>query len=636
MDMKRIEYNGAPISSRVDYWQKYWRKRVREIRAANLMESRIISPRFLLVSIISDVNALETPNKEAWRMYREIFGFWKQHKIFNLFERYCEYALKYWDEKPLLVSAICSQIISKMDNGDLFYTTINKLSDILSVDSVISMSERKLIHIYTDILIGELLSKGFVLDDISNMIYHPQVIMAETGDVIMAEDNICGYSKENYSSSQEYEAALTNYFHELTPKEKVQILNLYYKDDGIPATVLIRLEGIKGPLKLTINDIELYSINSESTDNRHISNDKHFWIETTPEGQHLVNAAVPILHKSIKTTLNKAIERVDEILSMIQIWNRFQYPITINKNKITIIISQDNIIEYSLTDKNEETSPEIKYLYSSNDASRYTKELTDYSDRMAKLRGISIKEFAQLSNSAKWITSAKKTNTASDKLLFSWFAIESLLKFSEKYRKTLTSKTQNGILDCVHTIIVPLINRNHFIHYKSGIINRFYYNSEIMRNRWNVPQEINTSLFAFGNTEYVEFFKVLPAIIESITEKSLIDDLIPFIEYYDLSGNGIKHFKANVKNELTYIYRLRNYIVHDAKLVDIQLPYYAERALFYASSLFNAILTVSTSNSLSLEDTIIKIYSDCDMFNIECQGILKSYALDFNHIPQFG
>lgn len=626
--MSRLEYNFAPISTRVDYWQKYWKARVRDIVNSERLGSKIESPRFLLESIISDVKYLNSPNKEVWKVYKEIFGTWEKQEIFSQYKNHCIFALNNWDQKPILVSSICSQIMRKMDEGELYYTTIDKLSTILSLEAPISISERKQIHLCTDILIGEFIYKGFELEDIENMIHHPQVIMAETGDVIIAEDNVCGFCLQNFLSRKEYENALTKYFHELTPKEKVEILNIYFEEKGIPATVLIRLDGIKGPIKLSVNDIELYSINSESNENRYITNGEQYWIETATAGQHLVNAAVPILHKSRISTINRAIERVEEVLSMIQIWNRFQYPISINTNKITIIISQNNILEYTLPDKVKELNPATKYLYSSNDASRYSKDLSDYSDRITKLKGISTLEFKRLSNSAKWITSAKESKSPSNKLLFSWFAIESLINLSEIYKKTIVQNKENGKLDYVHAIIVPLINKNHFIHYREWVIDEFYYNSSIMHNRWNVPSEINTSLFEADSIDIGLFFKELPKIFENITEKSVVDWLIPFIEYYDKSGKGIGNFLTVIKNELTYIYRLRNYIVHDAKLIDVQLPYYANRAIFYASNLFNAILAISSSNNLSLEDALVKLYSDCNIFKIEIDRLLKLYSLN--------
>ena len=626
--MSRIEYNGVRISSRVDYWQKYWCSRVRDLMSPENRGCKINSPRFLLENIISDIKYLNSPNKEIWKVYKEILGGWEKNDIFSPYKKYCAFALKNWDQKPILVSSICSQIIRNMDSGEFFSVIIDKLSSVLSVDAPLSLSDRKQVHLYTDILIGEFVYKGFELEDIEDMIHHPHVVIAETGDVIMAEEEVCGICLRNFPSHYEYETTLTKYFQELTPREKVEILNLHFEAKGTPATVLIRLDGIKGPIDLSINDVMLYSVNGESSGKRYINGDNELWIESAPDGQQLVNAAVPITHKSINTTINRSIERVKEVLSMVQIWNRFQYPITINTSVITIILSQDNVITVGSPEKKYKPNPELKYLYSSNDASRYSKELSEYSDRITKLKGISTLEFTRLSNSAKWITSAKESTAASNKLLFSWFAIESLIKLSEKYQKTIVQKAENGILDYVHSIIVPLINRNHFIHYRSAVINEFYYNSKIMQNRWHVPSEINDSLFESDSVNTVAFFKELPKIFENITEESLVDSLIPFIEYYDKSGKGISSFKTNIKNELTYIYRLRNYIVHDAKLIDSQLPYYANRALFYASSLFNAILAITTSNDISLEDAIIKLFSDCDMFMIEIDELLKSYSLN--------
>lgn len=125
--MKRIEYGGAPISSRVDYWQKYWCSRVRALMAPENRDSKINSPRFLLESIISDVKYLNSPNKEVWKVYKEILGLWEKQDIFSLYKSYCAFALKNWDQKPILVSSICSQIIRKIDNGELYYSTIDKL-----------------------------------------------------------------------------------------------------------------------------------------------------------------------------------------------------------------------------------------------------------------------------------------------------------------------------------------------------------------------------------------------------------------------------------------------------------------------------------------------------------------------------
>ncbi len=115
--------------------------------------------------------------------------------------------------------------------------------------------------------------------------------------------------------------------------------------------------------------------------------------------------------------------------------------------------------------------------------------------------------------------------------------------------------------------------------------------------------------------------------ISSTTNERLIDRLIPFIEFYNKSGKGLKKFKQRINNELTYIYCLRNHIVHNATVIDSQLKYFSNRSLYYAESLFNAILSVSTSNHLNVEDAIIQIRADCDIFFNEVDSLLKKYDL---------
>lgn len=122
-------------------------------------------------------------------------------------------------------------------------------------------------------------------------------------------------------------------------------------------------------------------------------------------------------------------------------------------------------------------------------------------------------------------------------------------------------------------------------------------------------------------------FEKIPVVISSTTNERLIDELVPFMEFYNKSGKGLMKFRHSIKNELTYIYCLRNHIVHNATVIDNQLKYYSNRSLYYANSLFNAILSVSTSNHLNVEDAIIKISADCEIFFGEVDSLLKKYNL---------
>lgn len=630
--MTNREFDFCPINSRIDYWQKFWDKRVRELKEAQNYGGRIKSPRFLLEDIISDVKILGKPKEASWSLFKEEFGLWSKTDIFKgLYGDLCNYALKNW-EKPLLVSVICSEIIKKMNSGNLYYDTITRLISILNNNFPITYKERQLIHDYTDILIAEFIHKKFTFDDIIYVINHPDILMAETSKVIAAGNSIDGINKADFPTEEDYLSALTTYFKNLSVENKVKILNLSYEKIEKPAKVLYRLEGIKGEIDLFINGIHFYTVGKNT---HYLPSDEEFWIENPSEGIESVNAAIPINYKSFHTAISEARNKLGEALDMLNIWASFQYPITICEKNITIILSPDEI-RISNLDFNQNTELIEKKLnlsiasYIWNDAPRYNSEILDYSNRFEKLANISHLTFGKLTTNAKWIISAKDSKNDCNKLLFSWFAIESLIKLPENYKETIVPKPKYGILDLIHEIIVPMVNWNVFNWLKNGILDSLYRNFTIYQNRYNVPSEINNILFASGQVEYKVFFDNFHGIYSNVTDESFLDRLELVIRYYDKSGSGINEHKNNIKNELTYIYRLRNYIVHDAKFDNQQLTYFANRALFYASSLFNALLTISTSNNLDTPDSLIKLYTDCKLFESEMTEILKNYALDKN------
>lgn len=628
--MTNREFDFCPINSRIDYWQNYWQKRVRELKEAQNYGGRIKSPRFLLEDIIYDVKILGKPKEPLWSLFKEEFGLWSKNDIFKgLYGDLCTYALKNW-EKPLLVSVICSEIIKKMNSGNLYYDTITRLISVLNNNLPITFKERQLIYDYTDILIAEFIHKKFTFDDITDVINHPDVTMAENSEIFSANNSIDGINKADFPTEEEYLSALTTYFKSLSVEDKVKILNLSYEKIEKPAKVLCRLEGIKGKIDLYINGIHFYTI-GENT--HYLPSNEEFSIETPTKGIESVNAAIPINYKSFHTAISEAKNKLNETLDMLNIRASFQYPITICEKNITIVLSpNDTIIRNLDFNQNTELLDKKQNLFTSsyiwNDATRYNSELLDYSNRFEKLANISQLTFEKLTTNAKWIISAKDSKNYCNKLLFSWFAIESLIKLPENYKETIVPKPKYGILDLIHEIMVPLVNKNVFFGQINEIINYLHRNYTLYNNRYNVPPEINEFLFTSEQVEFKSFFDKLYDIYSSVTDESFLDMFEPVIRYYDKSESGISEHKNSIKNELTYIYRLRNYIVHDAKFDDEQITYFANRALFYASSLFNALLAISTSNNLDTHDSLIKLYTDCKLFDSEIPEKLKKYALD--------
>lgn len=623
--MKRREYNFIPVDTIVDYWQRYWRCRINEIKDAQYFGSKIDSPRLVLEDIVKACDPNENTNPQTFKYLQAELNRWSKNGVFQeSFGKDCCIALNNWNKK-VLISAVCNSILQKMDCGEYYEKIKKELVNLLNSDNPFSLCNKDKIHKCTDAIIAEFMAKNYSLEDIKGLLYHPDVMMTESYDVVFASENVCGLTKDKYPSEREYHEALTEYFKNQSTQQKVDILDLYYYKKPIEAFVLVRLEGIKGKnIEISFNNITIYSLNGKNR-KRYIKSSDN-WIENDDINIDYVNAAIRVNHKSFNSSILQAIEQLKPILASLQIWFDVEEPITYSEKNISIIIN--GIAKYikSPTIINAPCEAKENSHIRFYDISKDSTSLNKLSSNIFSLQDISLSDCTRLTNSANWIQSAKNSSSICDKLLFSWYAIESLLKIPEDYRNSILSKDNYGMFGLVLDIIPPIISYNRFHHYKYYITDWLYMNHKSYKNRYNIPIEVNRKLFNDNKTEYAVLFDNLSDIIDNTTEEALSDELIPFIHFYEKKGNGIKSFENDIKNELIHIYCLRNRIVHDAQISDRQLNYYANRTLFYASSLFNAIFNVSSRNKLNLKDTIIRIHID----NISFKNTLKSTLLKYN------
>lgn len=624
--MKRREYNFIPVETIVDYWQTYWRYRVKKIKDAQEFASKIDSPRFVLEDIIKACDPNEKSNSHTFEYLRAELSRWNKTSVFHeSFGTDCGIALNEWNKK-VLVSAVCNSILHKMDCGEYYEKIKAELLRLLNSENPFSLNNKEKIHKCTDVIIAELMARNYSLEDIEEMLHHPDVIMAENFDVIVAQNNVCGFTRDKYPSEREYCEALTEYFKNLNSQQKVDILDIYYYKKPIEAIVLIRLEGIKGKdIEIAFNNITIYSLNGENKRRYITSADNE--IENDDINIDYVNAAIRVNHKSFNSSILQSIEQLKPILASLQIWLDVEEPITYSKKNISIVIdgmlrcmkSPTDIITY------EEKNNSYPQYY---DISKNRASLNKLSTNIFSIQDISPSDYTRLTNSANWIQAAKNTVSLCDKLLFSWYSIESLLKIPEDYGNSVLSKDNYGIFGLVLDFVPPIIFYNKFHNNKHYIVDWLYRNYKLFNNRYNIPIDVNRRLFDDNKIEYAVIFENLSNIIDNTTEEALSDALIPFIRFYEKKGNGIKSFENNIRYELIHIYCLRNRIVHDAQISDRQLNYYANRALYYASSLFNAILHVSSKNKINLKDSIIKIHIDNKLFDDTLKSTLSKYNVD--------
>lgn len=625
----RREYNFIPIDTIVDYWHHYWRHRVNEVKNAFQFGSRIESPRFVLENIVTEIESVDTVNSSVYESFKCELQSWSKDTIFeSLYKSEIGKLFKEW-KCFVLVLSLCKSILQKMDNGDYFKAVSNTLIYALKEDTPFSFNNKIKIRTYTDALIAEFLAKGYSLEDIENVIYHPGVVMNEAEQVIIAEEGICGFSTKDYSSTEQYCDALTQYFKNLSIDKIVQILDLHYYKEPIDSYVLIRLNGIQGKdIKFSADGITIYSLINEKSNTRFISANTDSWIEQSDENVDYINASISVKHKLPNSTINQAINKLNTILPSIQLYLNNSTPITYSENNISIVIDGKEVF---IKKPYLKGITDVAQKFNSNNFLNFVDVSTDrisfetLQSKILSLQNLSNPDYNKITNAAKWIQSASNTTSDTERMLFSWFAIESLLNLPNNYRNALNAK---GLLDIATCIIPVFIVRNYYLHNRHRLVDLLYHNYTNFSNRANVPDEINKKLFSKSSIEYQLVFEHIRTILNSISEESMSDQLIDFIKFFDKNNASVKNLHKSITNEVIYIYCMRNHIVHNATIVGRQLKYYSNRTLHYAASLFNAILYVSSSNNLSLDETIIKIYLDSKLFEDVIKSELKDYALD--------
>ena len=627
--MNRREYNLIPIDTIVDYWHHYWRHRVNEVKNAFQFGSRIESPRFVLENIVTEIESVDTVNSSVYESFKCKLQSWSKDTIFeSLYKSEIGKLFKEW-KCFVLVLSLCKSILQKMDNGDYFKAVSNTLIYALKEDTPFSFNNKIKIRTYTDALIAEFLAKGYSLEDIENVIYHPGVVMNEAEQVIIAEEGICGFSTKDYSSTEQYCDALTQYFKNLSIDKIVQILDLHYYKEPIDSYVLIRLNGIQGKdIKFSADGITIYSLINEKSNTRFISANTDSWIEQSDENVDYINASISVKHKLPNSTINQAINKLNTILPSIQLYLNNSTPITYSENNISIVIDGKEVF---IKKPYLKGITDVAQKFNSNNFLNFVDVSTDrisfetLQSKILSLQNLSNPDYNKITNAAKWIQSASNTTSDTERMLFSWFAIESLLNLPNNYRNALNAK---GLLDIATCIIPVFIVRNYYLHNRHRLVDLLYHNYTNFSNRANVPDEINKKLFSKSSIEYQLVFEHIRTILNSISEELMSDQLIDFIKFFDKNNASVKNLHKSITNEVIYIYCMRNHIVHNATIVGRQLKYYSNRTLHYAASLFNAILYVSSSNNLSLDETIIKIYLDSKLFEDVIKSELKDYALD--------
>ena len=238
---------------------------------------------------------------------------------------------------------------------------------------------------------------------------------------------------------------------------------------------------------------------------------------------------------------------------------------------------------------------------------------------------ISNNTFKEISKSTHWYRKAKCATKFEDKLLYSWIALESILKVSNSIRVNINPK-DSSIINVAKVICSSVMARNKFYSYANNMYTHLVMTTQQFNNYYGFTsktiESAKLNIQPGDKIELTKFFVELPRLIAEINDEIFKRDLIALQSFYE-DKKCIIDFKSLVSDDVTLIYRLRNMIVHNAVCPEFIIKLYAYKAQYISGSLIQAVRYHYNKHGMDIGNTLLKIYSEYQILESNISSEIK-------------
>lgn len=612
------------IVTPLEFWLKYWEHHIKELCNLDNYGTQLDSPHFIINDILFEIKYNSFKNSENRKLFKNMLGdSLKSDKVFsNLYNAQCSLAFKNWDNSPLYVSSICKNILQSMDKCDYLNAIAKKLEQSINNNNL--SEEIKLdICLYTDLFITEFICLGVDVNDINSFIEEDSLLITDYDEILLTPESYYELKKANFKTDKLYKEALVKRFHERSIEDYMDNIMKHFHKQPKDGHVLFRLIGFKGSIDLHIQDVHIYSVDKFT----YLDSDSNIQIEEPDNSFIFVNIAVPIKHRFFHTSLNIAKEKADSILDSLSLNIKNKKEFSVNKQFATIEIDGKNYHSVEPEKDNIEHARFYRDL-ESYDISNIADMLPNLLKDISNQNNINNEAFRKIANTIHWYKKAVFSDKYEDKLLYSWIAIESILKVGDDIKANIITKEKDcNILNLTKKLCSCIMAHNRFCWYAritySNLIkatqqddNYFNFSPELIKNA-------KLNLQSGDKIKFVDFFDNLSSIIQEINDEVYRCELIRLESFYK-DEKGIEEFQKMVSNDVTLIYRLRNLIAHNAVYPQFQTKLYAYKAQFICGSLIQAIRHYCNKYGLDIGNALLRIYTDCSIGESNIDNRIKS------------
>lgn len=598
-----------PIDTPIKFWLKYWEYRVKELSDLDNFDIQLNNPHFLLEEIVSEIEYNNFKNPDNRKLFKNLLGNLDKHdKVFSdLYAAEKVVIFNNWDNSPLVVKKICIKILHSMGNFDYLNAISKKLQIILDADRNLTEENKNKICLYSDLFIQELICLGVDVNDIANFINEDELVVREDGKVVICGDTFYELKRADYQSEEEYYNAVTLRCETRSAEEYINnLLTHFYKKPKI-GYVLLRLLGAKGSIDCHLKDLHLYSIDKAT----YLPKNSLSKIEYNDGTFQFVNIAVKVEHRFFYTSLGYAKQKVNSLLDYLSFYVKGKGELSIS-GQFAAIVVDGHECAHSVSMEDDVKCLHLYRDLRSLDFSSINDSLNEWLKDFTNDTNIDSENFKRISNSTHWYKKAIGADRYEDKLLYSWIALESILKISDSVKMNIISK-DNSIFNLAKTICSIIVTKNRFNSYAENVYRYLMDCTQNYDNYYDLKLETIENAKLSSEGMLPNFFRELPEIISEMNDEIYKLELLKLKSFYE-NDKGIKNFRAMVCNDITLIYRLRNMIVHNAFFPEFQIKLYAYKAQFITGSLIHAIRFYYSKYGTNIDDALLDIYSEYQVF----------------------
>lgn len=623
MDEHIRKIMGVPFKNLFSYWQHYWDHCIETLIDKDNVSFKIIGPRMLVQDLIDELEGHGLANKDNINYFKkQLSALNKTDEVYHsLCHPMVDCLQKRLGDKENRESSVllCKKILAVLEEKKYFTLLVDWLANTIDETAVSDYDSRKKINNITHLVIAAYAAEGFEYDEIKRYARDvPGVAIQEGGCVLAAPEEYETLRQSDFSSEEEYYEAVAEYIKNRSVYQCLDVLKYYYELSPREAYFVVRLNGLKGQVNDYIGDINIYSPKKKKYIKGELSISN---VEEMSEERDRVNAAIPVHYKSMGQAKAQAASKLEEVLDLITLSYRTKEPVTMATNIYALVVDGNEVgssVSNRGNDPQMASRDEMMSYLDAFDLNEINEDGFKFlSEKHQVLKVVQEPLKRRLKNATRWYAKAAAAEKSEDVLLYSWYAIEGLLKVgSQTQAEVIENSKDVSSLKVIQEVLVSIICKHYFHRYLRGIYGYYLYLTSHNNNYYDFTLDVieKAALNLKGGDLYrdADFLNAIPDMMACINNDIAKDELAELQEFYR-NGDGMKKKAQQVRDDILMIYRLRNMIVHNAAISCENISFYAQEAKYMAQSVIRYVINHAAAET-TIDDIVIGAKLDFQVF----------------------